>query len=89
MATALTPSSDAEAWLPSTAAIELVGAASAMREAIQLPTLPAERAGIEETLATARAAIAPDVADRAFTRGRRLTPDATVARALASLSVRI
>jgi len=68
------------------AAIELLGAAAGLRETIQLPLPPAERALVDDTLATARAALGPDEAERAIARGKRLSPDATLARALSFLS---
>src|SRR5207237_8306917 len=64
-------------------ALQLAGAASALREAIGTPLGAAAQSAVAARCATARASLPGGLAEAAWTRGRAMSMDAAVGFALA------
>jgi hypothetical protein len=63
-------------------AVQLAGAAAALRDALGIPLWPTERARLDPVLAGARQILAGAAADAAWTRGLIMPADLSVAMAL-------
>jgi non-specific serine/threonine protein kinase len=63
-------------------ALQLAGAASALREAIGTPLSAVAHSALEARFAAARSSMRPDLAQAAWARGRAMNIDAAISFAL-------